>query len=209
MISLKNKKNIFWDFDGVLMDSMPVRNKGFELVLKDYPEEQVQELMAFHLKNGGLSRYVKFRYFFEEIRKETISEDEVSIWASKFSEIMRENLVNENLIIQDSFQFVKNNYQRYQMHIVSGSDQEELRYLCKKLNIATFFNSIYGSPTPKIVLVENLLKNNQYKKEESILIGDSINDYEAAKNNNIEFFGYNNPDLKGIETKYIESLEAL
>lgn len=85
MISLKNKKNIFWDFDGVLMDSMPVRNKGFELVLKDYPEEQVQELMAFHLKNGGLSRYVKFRYFFEEIRKETISEDEVSIWASKFS----------------------------------------------------------------------------------------------------------------------------
>lgn len=122
---------------------------------------------------------------------------------------MRENLVNENLIIQDSFQFVKNNYQRYQMHIVSGSDQEELRYLCKKLNIATFFNSIYGSPTPKIVLVENLLKNNQYKKEESILIGDSINDYEAAKNNNIEFFGYNNPDLKGIETKYIESLEAL
>ncbi|UBZ06856.1 HAD hydrolase-like protein [Salegentibacter mishustinae] len=209
MISLKNKKNIFWDFDGVLMDSMPVRNKGFELVLKDYPEEQVQELMAFHLKNGGLSRYVKFRYFFEEIRKETISEDEVSIWASKFSEIMRENLVNENLIIQDSFQFVKNNYQRYQMHIVSGSDQEELRYLCKKLNIATFFNSIHGSPIPKIVLVENLLKNNQYKKEESILIGDSINDYEAAKNNNIEFFGYNNPDLKNIETKYIESLEAL
>lgn len=209
MISLKNKKNIFWDFDGVLMDSMPVRNKGFELVLKDYPEEQVQELMAFHLKNGGLSRYVKFRYFFEEIRKETISEDEVAIWASKFSEIMRENLVNENLIIQDSFQFVKNNYQRYQMHIVSGSDQEELRYLCKELNIATFFNSIHGSPTPKIVLVENLLKNNQYKKEESILIGDSINDYEAAKNNNIEFFGYNNPDLKNIETKYIESLEAL
>jgi|25_taG_2_1085351.scaffolds.fasta_scaffold00878_9 phosphoglycolate phosphatase-like HAD superfamily hydrolase len=209
MISLKNKKNIFWDFDGVLMDSMPVRNKGFELVLKDYPEEQVRELMAFHLKNGGLSRYVKFRYFFEEIRKETISENEVSIWASKFSDIMRENLVNENLIIQDSFQFVKNNYQRFQMHIVSGSDQEELRYLCKKLNINTFFNSIHGSPTPKIVLVENLLKNNQYKKEESILIGDSINDYEAAKNNNIEFFGYNNPDLKNIETNYIESLEAL
>lgn len=46
----KNKKNILWDFDGVLMDSMPVRNKGFELVLKEFPNKQVQDLMQFHLK---------------------------------------------------------------------------------------------------------------------------------------------------------------
>lgn len=204
MINLKNRKNILWDFDGVIMDSMPVRNKGFELVLSDYPKEEVQELMKFHLNNGGLSRYVKFRYFFEEIRNENVSEDEVSVWASRFSMVMRRNLVDNQLLIKDTCNFIKENYTNFEMHIVSGSDQEELRFLCKELNLDSFFISINGSPTPKINLVENLLKEFNHRTEDTILIGDSINDYEAAKSNNIDFFGYNNPGLKSVGKGYIE-----
>lgn len=65
-------KTIFWDFDGVLMNSNAVRDKGFELVLADYPKDQVKQLMDFHQANGGLSRYVKFRYFFENIKFKSI-----------------------------------------------------------------------------------------------------------------------------------------
>jgi hypothetical protein len=36
----------------------------------------------------------------------------------------------ENLIL-DSLNYIKNNYEKYNFHIVSGSDQEELRFLCK------------------------------------------------------------------------------
>ncbi len=204
MKNLKNKKNIFWDFDGVLMDSMPVRNKGFELVLKDFPNEQVQKLMDYHLKNGGLSRYVKFRYFFEEIRRESISEDEVAVWASRFSEVMKKELLNKKLLIDDTCNFVKANKNHFEMHIVSGSDQKELRFLCEKLGLDSFFISINGSPTPKKKLVENLLNEFNYKTEETVLIGDSINDYEAARENNLEFLGYNNPSLKKIYAGYIE-----
>lgn len=204
MIKLKNRKNILWDFDGVIMDSMPVRNKGFELVLSDYPKEEVQELMKFHLNNGGLSRYVKFRYFFEEIRKKNVSEDEISVWASRFSKVMRKNLTDNKLLIKDTCNFVMENYTNFEMHIVSGSDQEELRFLCKELNLDSFFISINGSPTPKINLVENLLKQFNYRTKDTILIGDSINDYEAAKSNNIDFFGYNNLGLKSVGKGYIE-----
>ena len=45
--------------------------------------------MAFHQKNGGLSRYVKFRYFFEEVVGVDITEEEVNSWAMRFSEIMK------------------------------------------------------------------------------------------------------------------------
>lgn len=204
MINLKNKKNIFWDFDGVLMDSMPVRNRGFELVLQDYPKKEVKQLMDFHLKNGGLSRYVKFRYFFEEIRNESISEDQVNEWASKFSEVMKKNLLDSRLLIKDTCDFVKANKDRFKMHIVSGSDQEELRYLCEQLNLSCFFLSINGSPTPKKELVAGLLKDFKYKIKETVLIGDSINDYEAANINGLSFFGYNNTSLKKLEAGYIE-----
>jgi phosphoglycolate phosphatase-like HAD superfamily hydrolase len=203
MIELKNKKNIFWDFDGVIMDSMPVRNKGFKLVLRDFPKHQVDLLIDFHLKNGGLSRYVKFRHFFENIRNETISEKEVQEWANRFSFVMRKELIRSDLLIKDSLNFIKKNNKKYRMHIVSGSDGQELNFLCKSLYISQFFVSIFGSPTPKKELVKSLLNEHKYPSESCILIGDSINDYEAAIENSIEFAGYNNPNLKTLESMYI------
>jgi len=200
-----NKKNIFWDFDGVIMDSMTVRNRGFELVLKEFPNEQVELLMQFHLKNGGLSRYVKFRHFFEEIREENVTEEEIKEWAQRFSKIMREELVQPALLIEDSLNYIKENYKKFNMHIVSGSDGEELKYLCEKLEISRYFISIHGSPVPKKELVHSLLINHDYTGEDTILIGDSINDYEAAEINDIDFCGYNNEQLKELKTFYIES----
>ena len=100
-MKLNKIKTLFWDFDGVIMDSNAVRDRGFEEVLKDYPQTEVDALMAFHRENGGLSRYDKFRYFFEDIRRETITEAEVNIWADKFSKIMTQLLINPELITQD------------------------------------------------------------------------------------------------------------
>lgn len=195
---------IFWDFDGVLMNSNAVRDKGFELVLADYPKDQVKQLMDFHQANGGLSRYVKFRYFFEEVRGEEITDEEVQVWADKFSEIMLANLINEDLLIKETIDFVKANYQNYKMHIVSGSDGNELRKICKGVGIDHYFKSIEGSPTPKKKLVADILEKENYKLEECVLIGDSINDYEAAEVNKITFFGYNNESLKLISKNYIQ-----
>ncbi|WP_431242699.1 HAD family hydrolase [Flavobacterium sp. P21] len=146
---MENFKTILWDFDGVIMDSMPVRDKGFEIVLQKYPQEQVSLLMDYHRKNGGLSRYHKFRYFFEEIRKESITEDEIQGLAKQFSTVMLESLLDESLLIKDTVIFIEENYTKYNMHIVSGSDGNELRYICEKLGLSKYFISIHGSPTPK------------------------------------------------------------
>lgn len=191
------------------MDSMAIRDKGFEIVLKDHPEEEVEQLMKFHRKNGGLSRYVKFRYFFEEIKNQDISEEEVNSFARQFSEVMLQNLVNEHLLIRDAFSFVENNHEIYNMHIVSGSDQKELRHICAQLGIDRYFKSIHGSPSPKKQLVKDLLADNIYAEEETILIGDSINDYEAAVENNISFYGYNNTKLKETGSQYIEKFSQI
>ena len=208
MKELKDKNVILWDFDGVIMDSMPVRNKGFELVLKDYPEKEVAQLMNYHLKNGGLSRYVKFRYFFEEIRNEKVAEQKIKELASKFSIIMKKLLIDESLLITDSFSFIQKNYLNYKMHIVSGSDQTELRFLCNELGIAQYFLSIHGSPTAKKELVNQLLLKHDYTKDNCVLIGDSVNDYEAANINQIDFMGYNCLALQDKGRYYINSFSV-
>ncbi len=205
MSLLAQYETILWDFDGVLIDSMHIRDKGFMLTLSDYPAEQVQHLLLYHRANGGLSRYVKFRYFFDSIRNDSVEENKINTLASAFSEIMKMQLCNPQLLIKDTLEFIKFNYHKFNMHIVSGSDENELNMLCKELNISQYFLSIHGSPTSKQELIAQLLKENNYKAIECVLIGDSVNDFEAANSNKIEFIGYNNTHLEALKVKYITS----
>ena len=200
---------IFWDFDGVILNSMPIRDKGFLHIFKDYPKDLVEQLLAFHHQNGGLSRYVKIRYFYEELLKKNIIEDEVIKLAEKFSEVMRKELINPDLLIQDSLNFIQKYHKISKFHIVSGSDQNELRFLCKELGIDMYFLSINGSPTPKKQWVETILKEKNYPLSDCVLIGDSMNDYEAAVQNGIAFWGYNNEKLRNLGSFYLESMESL
>lgn len=202
-------KTILWDFDGVILDSMKVRDWGFEEIFKDFDQELIDKLLAYHRKNGGLSRYVKIRYFFEELVGQPITDETVLGYAQKFSVLMRKELTNPKNLILDSVEFIKSNYKKYNFHIVSGSDQEELRFLNKELGIDKYFISIHGSPTPKKQLVANLLEKYDYSLVKTCLIGDSINDYEAAIYNNISFYGFNNLSLKKISTNYISSFKKL
>lgn len=202
-------KTILWDFDGVILDSMAVRDWGFREIFKNFTEEQVEKLIDFHRENGGLSRYVKIRYFYAEILGKSILEEEVFTYAESFSELMKQELTNPSNLILDAVTFIKENYKKYNFHIVSGSDQEELRFLSKELGIAPYFISIHGSPAPKKQLVKELLEKHGYDKNSTCLIGDSINDFEAAEFNNIIFYGYNNVVLKSLKHKYIDGFLSI
>jgi phosphoglycolate phosphatase-like HAD superfamily hydrolase len=191
------------------MDSMPIRSLGFEKVLKDYPEEQLAELLKFHERNGGLSRYVKFRYFFEKIRNEPITEAQIAVLADQFSEIMLGLLLDKKLLITDSVNFIKLNPKNQEMHIVSGSDGLELKQICGSLHLSSFFRTINGSPTPKKELVRQLTSRSGYTAKDFVLIGDSLNDWEAAQRNGIDFCGYNNPSLKSNRDLYIDVFQNI
>lgn len=197
-------KNIIFDFDGVILDSVPTKTEAFRILFKDFPNNIVENLIDYHKINGGKSRYIKIKYFFNELLNQDISEDEILNYANKYSEITKEELTNPNYLIKDSLDFIKQNYKKYNFHIASGADEEDLKYICEKLDLTKYFLSINGSPIIKSKIVKNIIMQNSYNEEETILIGDSINDYEAANKNSIEFYGYNNLGLKK-SISYIES----
>lgn len=202
-------KNILWDFDGVIIDSMAIREYGFREIFKNFDKQSVDKLIQYHNNNGGLSRFHKIEYFFSNILKQNITQNEILQYADKFTTIMRQELINPKHLIIETVKFIKNNYKNYNFHIVSGSENNELNYLCRKLNLSQYFISIHGSPTLKNNLVLDLITNCKYNLNETILIGDSINDYEAAIANKIEFYGYNNKDLKNKAKIYIDNFDIV
>ncbi len=200
-------KVVFWDFDGVILDSMPVRDVGFRKIFEQYPNSLVEQLIVYHRSNGGLSRFHKIKYFYNQILNKEISEEQIQQYADQFTLIMKEELTKKEYLIEQTVDFIKQNHQNAIFHIVSGSEQNELRYLCEQHGLSSYFKSIEGSPTPKNDLVKNILQSENYDPKTAILIGDSMNDHEAATINGIKFYGFNNGELKQFD--YIESFNNI
>ena len=199
-------KNIIFDFDGVILDSIPVKTEAFRELFEEFSEDEIQKLIEYHLVNGGKSRYIKIKYFFNEILNQEISEKEILRYGNRYSELTKEELSKTKYLIEETIDFIKKNHQKYNLHIASGADENDLRYICDSLDLKQYFLSINGSPKVKSEIVQKILIENQYNKDETILIGDSINDFEAANINNIEFYGFNNKSLEG-RFKYVDSYE--
>lgn len=191
---------IFWDFDGVILCSHAIRELGFKVALEKYPSEEVDALLAFHHKNGGWSRYVKFAYFFKEIRKEPYTEKNIQSLAMAYSKAVKSLLIDRSLLIDESVKFILEKGGNYRMYIASGSDGTELNEVCEGLGIAEHFYSINGSPEPKVTILKRILQEQKHLPEECLMIGDARNDYDAAIENKMPFLGFNNPEVEQLST---------
>jgi HAD superfamily hydrolase (TIGR01549 family) len=205
---LSKYKTILWDFDGVILNSNVIRTRGFIEIFKEFPKDKTIELIKYHHKNGGLSRYHKIEYFFTKVLRKKITQDEIFFYAENYKIFMLNNLVDKRYLIKDTLDYIIKKENMFLMHVVSASDENELRQICKKLELDSFFVSIHGSPVTKKENIKRLLIHNKLINEEVVLIGDSINDYEAALDNKIDFVGYNNIELKK-KIQYITSFKIL
>lgn len=199
-------KTILWDFDGVILDSMKIKGDGFVELFKEYDENSIKQIEKYHYNNGGVSRFDKIKNFYHEILNENISEDKVLELADKFAKIIEIKLYDKDNLIEETVTFIKENYKKYNFHIVSGAEHNELNKLCDSFDITHYFISIDGSPTKKEILVKNVIEKYNYNKKEIILIGDAMTDYNASMQNGIEFYGYNNAELKKFN--YINCFEG-
>ena len=200
---------IIFDFDGVIIDSMKVRDNGFRAIFSEFNKDDVEKLVKYNRMNGGLSRFHKIKYFYEEILNRDIEQSLIQKYAEEFTEIMKKELVNSNYLIKDTVEFIKRNEGIKKLYIASGSENKELNYLCRELGISDCFTSIYGSPRHKNDIVKSIIETNMYENSKVVLIGDSINDYEAAISNGIDFVGYNNISLKEFNCNYVDKFSMI
>lgn len=199
-------KAIFYDFDGVILDSFGIKTEAFREVLSDYPEAKVEELIKYHKEHGGISRHIKFKYFFEELMGITLSESEIDDWDDRFSSISFDNVIAAPYI--DGVQtFIKNHFQEYDSYIVSGTPQRELKKVVEVLNIGHYFKGIFGSPKTKVEIVNSILKEGSYNTEECYFFGDAKTDYLAAKETGVNFILVESPENKNLRESVDTSIK--
>ena len=179
-----------FDCDGVILDSNKFKSNAFAEAVPNEPPDLVAEFVQYHKQNGGISRYEKFRYYFEEIKKQVEAEAEIDKALNNFAAIVSEGLLKCNYIpgvvelIGELFNLNK------RLFVVSGSDEKELIQVFRQRGIDHYFENIYGSPDNKIDNTKKVIKSNG-KFTNGIFFGDSKADYETASQYGMDFIFIN------------------
>ena len=201
---------LVFDFDGVLAETNDIRFQGFADLFADLPVEAMARFMEFVQANGGLSRYGKIRHLHSHILGRPLPEPEVDVLAQQYSKLVAER-VAEAPAVPGPLEFLAGYADRFEFAVISGSDQNELRQVCRARGIDGYFRAILGSPIEKTENIVELLSARAWDRQACLYVGDSTNDYDAAAEAGIGFIGRNSGlvDWKDRDAVWVSSLAEL
>jgi phosphoglycolate phosphatase-like HAD superfamily hydrolase len=196
-------KLIFWDFDGVIKESVNIKTDCFLELFKDINQEIKNKIKLHHLEHGGVSRYEKIPLY---LKLSGIPYDHKILqdYYDRFHDIVIEKVVQAEWV-PGVLQVL--NSGSYINVLVSATPIDELNEIVERINIKHFFTEIYGAPTNKINAIEDFFSKFNHNKLETIFIGDSMVDKIAADQCQVQFIlrkhDYTENRLKDYKGKII------
>jgi phosphoglycolate phosphatase-like HAD superfamily hydrolase len=182
---LRHYTTLFWDFDGVIKESVAVKSDAYERLFAPFGAKVAARVRAHHELNGGLSRYEKLPLYLRWAGREG-SAAEVSRYCELFSAAAREGVIDSPWV-PGAREYLQENHLRQRFVLVTATPRAEIESILAALGIAACFREVHGAPTSKAEAVQSTLARWRCSRTDSLLIGDSDSDYAAAKTAGIEF----------------------
>ncbi|MFC1517595.1 HAD family hydrolase [Candidatus Margulisiibacteriota bacterium] len=179
-------KTIVFDFDGVILESADIKTKAFKKIFEEEYPEQADKLVEYHLKHAGISRFTKFRYFYEKILKLPYTKDIENKLGEKFKNTVLNDILNCSFV-PGALEFLRSFSGKFLFFIASGSEEQELKYIISKRHILSYFKEIHGGHRKKTAIIEDIISRYDLKKEEILFVGDADSDRKAADLSRIHF----------------------
>ena len=181
-----NIKNIFFDFDGVLAESVDVKTEAFYQLYLPYGEEIATKVVDHHRSHGGVSRFEKFKIYHDKFLGEQIGEDQVQELANRFSNLVVDGVVNAPEV-PGAEQFLKKYDNTLDYWVITGTPTDEIKQIVAKRGIDRYFIELCGSPTKKPEWANYLLDKYDLNAKETLFLGDSKSDLKGARASNTHF----------------------
>ncbi len=186
---VKKYENFIFDFDGVIMDTVEIKNKIFYDFFLPYGKNVAKKIQNYHIQNLGINRFVKFKYIFENIIQNNITEDSIKKKIDLFSISIKKKL-EKSKKINGFDKFISNlSLNNKDCFIISSAPIFELDFLIKKNNLYSHFIKYYGSPKNKYENLKLLIDEFNIELNSSVYFGDTKSDLIFAEKNNIDFVG--------------------
>ena len=186
MQDLSKYKCAIFDCDGVILQSNKIKTNAFIRSLEGEPNDLIDQFITYHKNNGGISRYVKFEYYYRYIKHDR----NYKIMAEKavyhYSKIVVNKLITAKYVpgVIDIIDYFNSN--NIPCFVISGGDQNELNEVFLRRKINNNFVEILGSPDTKIQHASTMIKQSKINLP-GVLFGDASLDMEIANFLGLDF----------------------
>ena len=193
-------KYIFFDLDGTLINSVGDLTVAGNIMRNHFNLPPVDENILANIIGKGYPTTVRKLLalnFTDKEYIESIADKSVEIIATAYKSLNSKNTVIYNGVI-DTLEYLKN--KNIKMAVVTNKDEKSAILALEYLGLSKYFNVIVGGNTtskykpsakPLLFAINKIDANI----EQSLMVGDSINDFLCAKEANVKAimvsYGYN------------------
>lgn len=177
---------IIFDFDGVLVESVDIKTKAFQRLFEAEGEEVVARITEYHLMNGGVSRFDKFRYFYSEFLHRPLTDGIFQELCRRFSDLVMEEVVKAPYV-KGAKEFLDAHALTCRCFVCTATPQDEIEEILRLRGMNGCFEGVFGAPRSKIDIVRNILSLYKIASDNVVYVGDAWTDYAAAQANRVKF----------------------
>jgi HAD superfamily hydrolase (TIGR01549 family) len=179
---------IFFDFDGVLAESVALKEDAFRALFAPFGEEVGVGAVAINREMGAVSRVLKIDRIHRELLDNKLPPDELADWAARFEALVEAAVVGCDEV-PGAAALLDGLAGRVRMFVISGTPEDEMRRIVEARGWSRFFVSVHGSPRLKPEIVSGLLAEHGLAPDECLFVGDTFTDRDAALANGVPFVG--------------------
>lgn len=184
---MKNYQAIILDFDGVIVESVGIKDDAFRELFKEFPHH-LDAIMTYHLTNNAIIRYEKFKVIYEEILGLPYTAEVSTRLGAQFSKMIFEKIVLCSFV-KGAEELLKEFQRQALFYLVSINPLQELKAILAAKKIDHYFSDVYAYPWGKSDAIREILRRNDFLEKDVVFIGDSPEDFQAAKMVGIDFIG--------------------
>jgi len=182
---IEQKQVVFWDFDGVIKDSVDVKTRAFETLFMPYGTEVVARVRAHHEENGGLSRFDKMPIYLNWAGL-PVSDEQVSVFCDEFSGLVLQGVIDSPWV-PGVYDYLLQYCRQQYFVLITATPQEEIEYILDYIGIAKCFREVFGAPRGKSEAIAGVLRRLEVEPVNALVIGDAQADLLAARANATPF----------------------
>lgn len=193
--SLSQYDCIFFDFDGVIADSVDAKITAFGALYDEFGSEVRKAVEDYQRAVPGETRFDKIPRFHRDLLGIELSEAEILHWCDKLSSIVLDEVVKSELLPDVPEVLFMLTRRGIPAHIVSGTPHDELQIIVDRKGLGPFFRTARGAPEKKASIVGDIMARDGLVVDQCLFVGDAMTDYNCAAECEMAFLGRADPAL--------------
>lgn len=192
LLSVADLEAVFFDFDGVILESSQIKDNAFLQLFANYPQHH-ERILEHHRRHLGHSRFEKFEWIYGELLGQPLEASARAALGARFSELVGRSM-RKCPFVPGARELLAALAGRVDCFLVSGTPQRELETVVADRALDKYFREVRGTPPAKPASFRALVERYRLDPGSVLAIGDGVSDYEAARATGVAFVARETPE---------------